>query len=365
MLPEHQETHIEAPSQQTKVAAPSSDLHFVKRVIIVLGVIAIAYFLWLTADVLMLVFAAILLAILLRSLAQAVSRWTRLAPSMSLLVAAVCVFGFIAGFIYVFGAKLSGQLMQLADSLPEAIDAAGRRFGIEYAAQRLQDAIKAEAGAGLLSSVTRWSYSIVGALANVLLVLVAAIYFAIDPCVYRRGLAMLFPPDQHQRVLSALDAAGNVLRHWLAGQFVTMLLVAAVSMLAYWSIGLPSPIALGLVAGLFNFVPYLGPVLSAIPPLLFALSMDTQTLLWTLGAVVAIQQFEGNVVTPLIQRRAVSLPPAVGVFAIVVFGVAFGIVGVFLAVPLAASLLVLVRKLWVRETLHGDAPAVGAKSSGA
>ncbi len=260
----------------------------------------------------------------------------------------------IAGFGYFFGAQLSGQLTQLAEGLPNAIDVAGRRLGIEYAAQRLQDAIKAEASSGLLSSVTRWSYSIVGALANVLLVIVAAIYFAIDPGVYRRGFAMLFPQDEHQRVLGALDATENVLRHWLAGQFVTMLLVAGVSMLAYWWIGLPSPIALGIVAGLFNFVPYLGPVLSALPPLLFALSMDTQTIVWTLVAVVAIQQFEGNVVTPLVQRRAVSLPPAVGVFAIVVFGVAFGILGVFLAVPLAASLLVLVRNLWVRQTLQTD-----------
>lgn len=354
MPSEDQKSRIGPLSREIEVIEPVNDLHFAKRVIIALGVIAIAYFLWLTSDVMLLVFAAILLAILLHSFAQAISQWTHLPHSISLLVAVVCIFGLIAGFAYFFGAQLSGQLMQLADSLPEAIDSAGRRFGIEYAAQRLQDTIRAETGSRLLSSVTRWSYSILGALANFLLVLVAAIYFAIDPGVYRRGFAMLFPPDQHPRVLSALDAAGNVLRHWLAGQFVTMLLVAAISMLAYWWIGLPSPIALGIVAGLFNFVPYLGPVLSALPPLLFALSMDTQTLLWTLGAVVVIQQLEGNVVTPLIQRRAVSLPPALGIFAIVVFGVAFGILGVFLAVPLAASLLVLIRKLWVRETLHAD-----------
>jgi predicted PurR-regulated permease PerM len=82
--------------------------------------------------------------------------------------------------------------------------------------------------------------------------------------------------------------------------------------------------------------------------------MSGETILWTLAAVLAVQQFEGNVATPLIQRRAVSLPPAVGVFAVVVFGLVFGILGVFFAVPLAASLQELIRKLWVRQTLHAE-----------
>lgn len=357
MDPENHYAAVAKPSAGHDPKPRLSDFQFAKRVVIVLGVVGIGYFFWLISDVLLLVFAAVLVAILLRSFAQVISRYTRLGEGVSICLASVLIFGCIAGAIYFFGAQLSGQLMQLGERLPEAIDAAGKRVGIDYASQRLTDTIKAEAGSGLLSSVTRWSYSIVGVIANIALVLVAAVYFAIDPSVYRRGFAMLFPADQKPRVYGALDATDDVLRHWLVGQFASMVLVGTVSTLAYWWIGLPSPIALGLVAGVINFVPFLGPVMSAIPPLLFALSMDTQALLWTLGAVVLIQQFEGNVVTPLIQRRAVSLPPALGVFAIVVFGVAFGILGVFLAVPLAASLLVLIRNLWVREALNGDTAA--------
>ncbi len=122
---------------------------------------------------------------------------------------------------------------------------------------------------------------------------------------YRRGFAMLFPPDQHARVFDALDATGLVLRHWLAGQFATMTLVGVLSGLVYWWIGLPSPVALGAIAGVTNFVPFVGPFLSAIPPLLLALSINGETVAWTLAAVIVIQQFEGNIATPLIQRRAV------------------------------------------------------------
>lgn len=331
-----------------------SDLHFAKRVAIALGVAALGYFLWLTSDVFMLVFAAVLVGILFSTVARVLTTYAGIGERWSLPLATVLVVGAAGGFIYLFGAQLAGQLSQLGERLPDAINAAGQRVGVEYAAQKLEDAITAETGAGVLSRVTRWSYTLFGVLANVALVLVAAVYFALDPGVYRRGFAMLFPPDQQERVFGALDATHLVLRHWLAGQFATMLLVGLISTLAYWWIGLPSPIALGVIAGVTNFIPFLGPVLSAIPPLVFALAMNTETLVWTLAAVVMIQQFEGNVATPLIQRRAVSLPPALGVFAIVVFGVLFGVIGVFLAVPLAASLLVLVRKLWVRETLHAE-----------
>ena len=315
-----------------------SDLHFAKRVAIALGIAALCYFLWITSDVVMLVFAAILVAILLRTVAAALTRYAYVGEAWSLALATLIIFGALGGFVYLFGAQLGGQLTQLGERLPDAINDAGQRFGINNAAQRLQDAIKSQTGSSFLSSVTRWSYSVVGAIANIALVVVAAVYFAINPGVYRRGFAMLFPPAQQPLVFNALDASDRVLRLWLAGQFVTMLLVGVVSALAYWWIGLPSPIALGLIAGVTNFVPFLGPILSAVPPLVFALAMDTQTLLWTVAAVVAIQQFEGNVATPLIQRRAVSLPPAVGVFAILVFGIAFGMPGVFLGVPLAVAL---------------------------
>ncbi len=331
-----------------------SDLHFAKRVAIALGIAAICYFLWVTSDVVMLLFAAILVAVLLRTVASALTRYAHVGESWSLALAAILIFGALAGFIYLFGAQLSGQLTQLGERLPDAINGAGQRLGVDNAAQQLEEAIKSETGSSFLSSVTRWSYSLVGALANIALVVVAAVYLAIDPGVYRRGFAMLFPPDQQSRVFGALDSSNHVLRLWLAGQFVTMMLVGFVSALAYWWIGLPSPIALGLIAGVTNFVPFLGPILSAVPPLVFALSMDTQTVVWTLGAVLVIQQFEGNIATPLIQRRAVSLPPAVGVFAIVVFGIAFGMPGVFLGVPLAVALKALVRNLWVRETLHAE-----------
>ena len=162
---------------------------------------------------------------------------------------------------------------------------------------------------------------------------------------------MLLPPAHHARALDALEVTGAALSRWFLGQLATMLLVGVASGAAFWLIGLPSPLALGVIAGATNIVPFVGPILGAIPALVFATVIDLQTALWTLGAVFVIQQLEGNVITPMIQRQAVSLPPALVLFAIVVFGVTFGWLGVFLAVPLSVALSVLVKKLWVRQTL--------------
>jgi predicted PurR-regulated permease PerM len=122
--------------------------------------------------------------------------------------------------------------------------------------------------------------------------------------------------------------------------------------LAYWAIGVPSALALGIIAGLTNFVPLLGPILGAVPAVLLALTVDPITALWTVAAVLVIQQLEGNVILPLVMRRAVAVPPVVTLFALVIFGVMFKWLGILLAVPLAVATMVLVQKLWVHDTLH-------------
>ena len=196
-----------------------------------------------------------------------------------------------------------------------------------------------------------WGYTFLGALGEVLLVVVVAMYLAADPELYKRGAVKLLPPEQHGRIVSALDATALALRLWFMGQLVSMAAVGIVSGVAFWIIGLPSPLALGIIAGVTNFIPFLGPVLGSIPAMIFAAGLSTEAILWTIAAVFAIQQLEGNVILPIVQRHAVSLPPALALVAVLVFGLLFGLLGLFLAVPLTVALMTLVRKLWIRETL--------------
>ena len=152
---------------------------------------------------------------------------------------------------------------------------------------------------------------------------------------------------------------GNALRLWLIGQGVVMLSMGLMMWAACAWLGLPSAAALALIAALADFVPFIGPILGALPALVIASTIDMQTLPWTLGAVVVAQQIESYALMPFVQRRAVKLPPFIGLFSIVVFGTLFGLIGIILAVPLAVAVMTLVQRLWVKGVLDEQAEVLG------
>ena len=130
-----------------------------------------------------------------------------------------------------------------------------------------------------------------------------------------------------------------------------MVIIGLLSTLAVWLIGLPSPWALGLIAGVAEFVPYIGPILAAIPALLVALTQGQGNVIWTLGAYLAIYQVEGNLVVPLVQQRMIYIPPALMLLGIAAIGALAGIVGFVMAAPIVVAVFIVVQKVYVRDTL--------------
>lgn len=189
--------------------------------------------------------------------------------------------------------------------------------------------------------------------------LVGGIYLAANPRMHVHGVARLLPPARRVTVLRAMHDTGNALRLWLIGQGVVMLSMGLMMWAAYAWLGLPSAAALALIAALADFVPFIGPILGALPALVIASTIDMQTLPWTLGAVLVAQQIESYAPMPFVQRRAVKLPPFIGLFSIVVFGTLFGLIGIILAVPLAVAVMTLVQRLWVKGVLDEQAEVLG------
>lgn len=333
-------------------APPADEWRFVRRTLIVIGLVALVYGVWLAASVLPLIFAAILLAALLDWFADGLMALVGCSRKLALTLASFISAILLIGFAVVFGSQVAGELSNVFQKLPEAINAAGEKIGMREANSALEEALSGGGGGhSVLTRAASLGYTMIGGLVDLALVLVGAIHLAVDPGLYRSGLMKMFPQNQHARILDAMNVTGAALRLWFTGQLVAMVVVGVIAGHAYWWIGLPSPLALGLIAGVTNFVPYLGPILGALPALVFALTMDLTTFAWTLGAILILQQIEGNVVTPIIQSRAVSLPPALALFSILVFGLLFGLTGVLLAAPATVAALVLVKKLWVRDAL--------------
>lgn len=328
-----------------------SDWVFFRRVLVVLATVVVAYLGWKIAALFFIFFAAVLIAVLLSGLAALLAKLTSTSRGWALTASSLTVAAVIVAILSLFGTQLAGQISDVFARLPDAIEAGGERLGIHNAFEQIKEAVSGEGGGQLLSRVANLGYTAIGVATDLVLIIVIAVYLATDPRLYRAGMIKLFPPEQHERVGDALDVTASALRLWFLGQLVSMVLVGVLSGVAFWWIGLPSPLGLALVAGTTNFVPMIGPLVGAIPALLFAVTQDFGTVLWTMVAVLAIQQFEGNLITPMVQRRAVDIPPAVMLLGIAVFGLLGGIAGVILAVPLTVAIMVLVQKLWIRETL--------------
>ncbi|HYH19970.1 MAG TPA: AI-2E family transporter [Azospirillum sp.] len=338
-------------------AAWLGDRAFVRRCLIALALAALAFLLWRASSVLLLVFGAVVVAVVLRAAADLVARRTPVPERWSLAVAGLAILALLALAALLFGSQIAAQGGRLVQQLPSTLQSVMQQWGLAGSLDQMLQGRGSGLSGDILSRIGSLGMTVVGALADLLLMVVAGAFLASDPRLYRRGLVKLFPPREHERVEDALLDAGRALRLWLAGKLATMALVAVLTAALLWLAGVPSPLALGLLAGLAEFVTFVGPLVAGAIILIAALAKGTTTLIWAFVAVVAIQQLESNVITPLVQRRAVDLPPAIALFSVLAFGVLFGSLGLLFGVPLAVVAYVLVKKLYVRETL-GEATRV-------
>ena len=180
-------------------------------------------------------------------------------------------------------------------------------------------------------------------------VFIATIYLVIRPEPWVNGFVSLFPAGWRQRTREVLQVLYQTVQRWFLGQLAAMTFIAVFWAISLSLIGVPFALLIGIFSGMISFIPYLGALISIVIPVLLALISDPFTVIWVILAFVIIQQTEGNILQPIVMSRAVDLHPALVVFAILVMGTLFGLIGVFLAVPLVAALQVLVRELWVQK----------------
>lgn len=334
-----------------------SETTFIRRVFIVVGILAFVVALYLLSDLLLLIFGAVLIAVVLRAIAVPINRGTTLGQRFSLLAAGLGVLGLLAAIGYIFGAQIKDQLVSLVNNLPAATASVSK--SVPFLSEPVSEMLKGSSIGNLLAGAINWGKTVFGALATLVIIVIAGIYIAINPGVYRRGFIMLFPKRVQPQISDTVDAAGAALRLWLGAQLLAMILVGVMTGAGLAFIGVPQALGLGFVAGVLEFVPYVGPILAAIPALLLASTQSWEMVAWTLGLFVIVQQVENNIILPLVSGRAVDLPPAVGLFAVVAIGILFGPLGLLLAYPLAIVVDVAVRRLYLREVLGAKVTIAG------
>ena len=335
---------------------------------VALSVAAMLFVLWYAADVLLLVFAGVLLAVFLRSLSGWLSRRTPLSGAWSVAAVVAALAALLGLCFWLFAPSVAAQLDQLSEGLPRSAERVGRylenyRWGRSLVSNVPSTDELLSGGGGVLSKATGVLSTTLGALTNVLIVLFVGLYLALEPGLYVGGVTRLLPRGWRGRAGEVLRELEVTLGRWLAGRLTLMAANGALTALGLWALGVPLALTLGLLAGLLNFIPNIGPVVAAVPALAVALAESPTKALYVLALYVLLQSLDGYVFTPLVQRRTVSLPPALTIIAQVLFGVLAGGLGVLLATPLTAAAVVLVKMLYVEDVL-GDAVSLPGDGGG-
>ncbi len=344
--------------------SPIEQKSFVRKVLIAVG---IAAFVWVALqiipsilDVILLAFGGILVAIFLRGLADLSRRYTKLSEGVSVLLVSVLLVLILGGAIALLAPSVGEQVRHLRDELPKSAQQASAYISQFSWGRTLIDQLpsadevmqKVDAST-VLTRVGGYFSSTLGALGNFFVMILLAIYLAIEPQFYAHGLTKLFPIKMRPRVYEVLTAIAETLSWWLIGKAASMLFIGILTWLGLWILGVPLSLTLGLIAGLLSFIPNFGPILSAVPAILLGFIDSPIKAVYVLILFIIVQIVESNLVTPMIERRTVELPPALTVLAQIALGVLLGAVGLILATPLVAALMVLVQMVYIQDVL-GD-----------
>lgn len=328
---------------------------------IAVAVVVILVLLWYAIDVVLLAFIGVLVAILLRAPADWLSRRSGMSEAWALAVVGVIVLAVLVGGGTLFGRGVAVEALALVDRIPEIIETFKRELAQTEVGARV--VVLAESS-GMLSSgggqfIGRGLGligSTFGAVANVLIVVFFAVFMAAQPQPYIQGLLFLVPRKRRKRAREVIYEIGSVLRRWLIGQSILAVCVALLTGAGLLLLGAPFAVALAILAGLMEFVPYIGPFVAAVPAILVGFAEGPQLALYIALLFLGVQMAESYVLAPLIQHRAVHLAPAAILFAQVLMGAIVGALGVAVATPLAAAVMVAVGMLYVEDAL-GDPSA--------
>lgn len=336
-----------------------SENGFTKKMVIGTGIVSLVLALILLLaygfKVLLLILAGVLIANLFMGVASFIRAKLPINRTVSLLITVVLVLGISFGIGFALAPRFSDQVDQLKSELPQAAEKAKKDLtGTEvgrWVVRRVENGIKSyDGGSG---QVKNFFNSLFGGLGDIYIIIFLGIFFMISPNTYLQGIVMLFPIPKRDRATEVLEKIGTTLRKWLLGKILSMLIVGVLTGIGLAILGIPLAMTLAIFATFISFIPNFGPLIALVPAFLLAFTVDPIYALYVVMLYAGIQAVESNIITPLIQKKMISFPMALILIAQVFMGIFTGFLGLILAVPVVAILVVLIKMLYIKDVL-GD-----------
>ncbi len=307
-------------------------------------------FFWLVYPAIFLALIAVLVAIVLHAPAKYLTRWIPYRVSFALTV--VAFLASLGGLMFAIVPQVMEQIAQLTSELPRAVNAAGDWFAertdiarnpqvVETVNQQLGD---------FVGRFVPIAFNLITTAIGSFAILIMAIFLAYDPALYRNLVISMARPGSREQIARVYDDAGRNLRIWVLGKAVTMVLVGLATWVGLTLFGIPGALALAALAALLEFIPNLGPTIAAAPAVAAAFLISPATALWVVVFYFVLQQIQSGLTVPLVERRAVNVPPAALLIWQIMLAIGFGLLGLFVATPLLAIVVVAVRILYVEPS---------------
>lgn len=319
-----------------------------------LTLLGIGYLINPLAKAFLLIFSGILFAVFLSGLARFLERKAHVPYRWGTVSVLVALASLIAVFVWLAGPSVNDQFDQLTQRLPKAIEnVVDFLEQFVWARAFLDNASDGQSLplSDMLGGVSGFFSFTTGVIVDFFVILFLGIYLAFSPSFYKNNLLRILPPSMRERAGQVLDAVAHGLGWWLVGRLSSMLAVGILVTIGLWLVGQPLAVILGIIAGLLSFIPYIGPVFSVLPAVLVALIEHFALVFWVLVVYGTAQFLESYLITPLIQKKAVSTPPALLISVQLLMAVLFGFYGVLLATPLTVSIIILIQMLYLEDVL--------------
>lgn len=350
---------------QTEPFVPDRSRHVlivVLAILLVTLVLATADLLIPAVNVLLLVFAGLLFGLLLHGIAGWIAKHTPASYRVAYIVVVITLLTTIGLGAYYLGSLVTESADEFASQVQTAINRVQERASESELTQKVlpesfdfKSTLLKHLGSawdGVLGGMQSLGAAITGAF----VILFVGLYAAYEPRLYRTGLLKLVPLRSRPRAGEVLDQLQVALVRWISGQLMSMSIVGVLTMVGLYFLDVPLPVTLGVLAALLTFLPNFGPLLAAVPQILLALNVSTETAAYVAIFNVALQGIESYLITPMIQRGQVTLPPILTIAAQILMGVLVGAVGVMMAAPLVVAIMVIVQMIYIEDYLGDPDP---------
>jgi predicted PurR-regulated permease PerM len=310
-------------------------------------------------QVFLFIIGALLIALPMRAGARALHDKTGMKEGIALIIIIVGTLGLATGICWLFAAKISEQIGQFKQQIPEAVESAKQQLGNSEIGRQILNSIPsatdiAQNSSEVMAHAPGFLSSTFGVLSSLYIIIIMAAFIVVNPRMYRAGLIMLVPKTGRRRAGEILTNLNNTLVSWLLGQLFSMTVVGVLTFICLWILGVPLAGVLGLLAGILSFIPNLGPIIALLPALLFASLDGSGQVLYVLILYLAVQAFESSVATPMVQKKMINMPPALVFGSQLLIGSFSGLLGLTLATPIMAMVMVLVKMVYVKDILKDD-----------